>query len=97
MMFVISLTYKKPLEEVERHITEHIRFLDKYYLAKKFIVSGRKNPRTGGIILAHNLTFEEIGEVLKEDSFYQHGIADYDITEFEPTKFDEQFEVFISR
>ncbi len=49
-MFIANLTYIKPLSEVEKYLEEHIAFLDKYYASGKFICSGRKNPRTGGVI-----------------------------------------------
>ena len=53
-MFIVSLNYKKEISEVEKYLKEHVDFLDKYYLLGKFICSGRKNPRTGGIILVNN-------------------------------------------
>lgn len=44
-MFIVNLTYvKKPLEEVETHLEDHITFLNKYYASSNFICSGRKNP-----------------------------------------------------
>lgn len=95
-MFIISLTYKKPIEEVEKHIKAHIVFLEKYYAQNKFVFSGRKNPRTGGIILANNVTAVDISEIIKEDPFYKHQIAEYEITEFIPTKYDQRFELFIN-
>lgn len=70
-MFIVSLTYKKPIKEVEKYIQEHIRFLDKYYSANKFIFSGRKNPRIGGVILAYNLSRQELESLLKEDPFFR--------------------------
>jgi len=94
-MFIISLTYIKPTEEVENYFEAHLVFLNTYYSAKKFIVSGRKNPRTGGIILAHHTTLDELQELIKEDPFYQNQVADYEIIEFIPTKFDADFEKFI--
>ena len=51
-MFVVSLTYKKPIAEVELHLAAHIAYLDEYYAAGTFVASGRKVPRTGGVILA---------------------------------------------
>lgn len=95
-MFIISLTYKKPIEEVEKHIQEHIVFLEKYYNQNKFVFSGRKNPRTGGIILANNVSEMEINEIIKEDPFQKNEIADYEIIEFIPTKYDKRFEIFVN-
>lgn len=94
-MFIISLTYKRPMEDVEKHIPEHIAFLDKYYAVNKFVFSGRKNPRTGGVILANNVSEIEINLIIKEDPFHKNEIADYEIIEFIPTKYDKRFELFV--
>ena len=94
-MFIVSLKYKKEISEVEKFIEQHIIFLNKYYEKKKFIVSGRKNPRNGGIILVRDMTNDSLMDILKEDPFYVNEIANYEITEFIPTKFDEHFSYFI--
>jgi uncharacterized protein YciI len=94
-MFVVSLSYKKDISEVEKFIELHIQFLDKYYADKKIIFSGRKNPRTGGVILVRNADKETLADIIRQDPFYQNGIADYDITEVIPTKYDEDFACFV--
>ena len=94
-MFIISLTYKTPLPEVDQHAAGHLAFLDKHVAMKKFIVSGRKNPRTGGVIFAYNTTREELESIIREDPFYQSGVANYEITEFVPVKFAPGFEQFV--
>lgn len=95
-MFIVSLHYVQPIEEVDRHLADHIAFLDEQYRDKKFIFSGRKNPRTGGIILANVATREELDAVLAKDPFYRNRVAEYDITEFQVTKHDERFGVFLA-
>ena len=95
-MFIISLTYKKPIEEVEKYITDHIAFLDKYYTEKKFIFSGRKNPRTGGVILSYHVTKLELEEILKEDPFFVNDVAKYEIIEFEATKYLDEFKQILN-
>jgi uncharacterized protein YciI len=94
-MFIVSLSYKKDISEVEKFIESHIQFLNKYYADKKFIFSGRKNPRTGGIILVRNVDKDTLTDIIKQDPFYQNEIASYDITEVIPTKYDEDFACFI--
>lgn len=94
-MFIVSLLYKKDISEVEKFIEPHIQFLDKYYADKKFIFSGRKNPRTGGVILVRNVDKETLADIIKQDPFYQNEIADYEITEVIPTKYDQDFTCFI--
>lgn len=89
-MFIAVLTYKKTIEEIEEKLTEHIKFLDEYYKNNKFLISGRRNPRTGGIILVNSDSLEEVNEIMKKDPFYKNDLADYEIIEFIPTKFIDQ-------
>ena len=81
-MFVIELLYKASLKEIDAHMTAHVRFLKKYYAAGNFLVSGRKIPREGGIILAVGKTRQQIEAIVAEDPFHQHGLADFRIIEF---------------
>ena len=60
----------------------HVRFLKKYYASGNFLVSGRKIPRDGGIILAVGKSRQEIEAIVKEDPFHAHGLADFRIIEF---------------
>jgi uncharacterized protein YciI len=81
-MYIISLNYIAPLDEVDSLLEEHVEFLKKQYQEEKFIASGRKVPRTGGIILARANNKEEINTIIKQDPFYIKGIAEYEVTEF---------------
>jgi uncharacterized protein YciI len=81
-VFVIELTYKTDLAEIDAHMTAHVAFLKKYYAAGNFIVSGRKIPRDGGIILAVGKSREQIQAILEEDPFHKEGLADFRIIEF---------------
>ena len=53
-MFVVSIEYKVEFEKIDPLIDEHFDFLNKYYEKGLFVVSGRKEPRTGGIIIVKN-------------------------------------------
>jgi uncharacterized protein YciI len=81
-MFVIELNYKVDLGEIDAHMAAHVRFLKKYYASGHFLVSGRKIPRDGGIILAVGKSREEIETLIREDPFYKHGLADFRVIEF---------------
>ena len=58
-MFLIELTYKADLKEIDAHMAAHVVFLKKHYAAGHFLVSGRKIPRDGGIILAIGATRQQ--------------------------------------
>jgi len=82
MMFVISLHYIVPLEELDKHMPAHMKYLKKYYKADVFLMSGRKVPRTGGIIIAQADSKEILEQIIAEDPFHQHKLAEFTITEF---------------
>src|SRR4030095_13385833 len=81
-MFVIELSYKASLDEIDAHMSAHMKFLRKYYAAGNFLVSGRKIPRDGGIILAVGKDRSEIERIVSEDPFCRNGLADFRIIEF---------------
>jgi uncharacterized protein YciI len=81
-MFVIGLVYKAPLAEIDAHMAAHVAFLQKYYAAGNFLVSGRKIPRDGGIILAVGKTRSQIEKIVEEDPFCARGLAEFRIIEF---------------
>ena len=81
-MFVIELTYKVPLNQIDAHMAEHVKFLKKYYASGNFVISGRKIPREGGIIIAMGRDREQVETLIKEDPFYKFGLADFRVIEF---------------
>ena len=81
-MFVIELTYKAALDEIDAHMGAHMKFLRKYYTSGNFLVSGRKIPREGGIILAVGGSREEIETIAREDPFCRNGLAEFRVIEF---------------
>lgn len=81
-MFVIELIYKAPLAQIDAHMRAHVKFLNKYYASGHFLISGRKIPRDGGIIVAVGESRERIKAILKEDPFCARGLADVRVIEF---------------
>src|SRR5262245_35304266 len=81
-MFVIELIYKADLAKIDAAMTDHVRFLKKHYAAGTFLVSGRKIPRDGGIILAVGPGRDAIEAIMREDPFCARGLADFRVIEF---------------
>jgi uncharacterized protein YciI len=86
-MYIIDLKYIVPLEEVDSHMAAHVKYLDKYYQQNIFILSGRKVPRTGGVIIALADSVEDLEEIITEDPFHEHELAKFTITEFLTSKY----------
>lgn len=84
-MFIVLLEYLKPLSEVDRFVAEHRAYLKTHYDAGHFLLSGRREPRTGGVIIARAATRAELEAILAADPFWREGIARHDIVEFVPS------------
>ncbi|MCR9248863.1 MAG: YciI family protein [bacterium] len=89
-MFIINITYKVELEKVEQHIQAHIEFLDEQYKQGTFLASGRKVPRTGGIILAKVESKSKLEAIIDQDPFKRYDLADIEIIEFVASKAHEE-------
>lgn len=85
-MFIISLTYKTEIANVEPHMAGHMAFLETCYQQGVFLASGRKVPRTGGVILANADSREALESILQQDPFCVEDLVDMDITEIQVSK-----------
>ena len=94
-MFIIAAKYIKPVEEIDRALSEHYEFLGKYYAQGIFICSGRMSPRIGGVIICNAADRAEVEKIIEEDIFSRNKLVKYEIIEFIPTKYADGFEKFI--
>lgn len=92
-MFVVSVTYLKPIEEIDRFLQEHRNYLETQYQQELLVCSGPQNPRTGGIIIARTMDRAKLDEILRNDPFQREGLAQYTVTEFSPVKMATQFAI----
>ena len=94
-MFVVDLHYIVPLEKIDAHMGDHMKFLNKYYKLNKFVASGRKVPRTGGIILMIANSKEEVEAIMQEDPFCSQHLAKITITEFMTSQVHPELKKFL--
>lgn len=96
-MFIIELEYKTELAAIDRVMRSHMAFVNKHYAAGTFVVSGRKIPRDGGIILAVGKTRSEIEAIANDDPFVKQGLADFRIIEFRVSQRADDLDARISK
>ena len=82
-MFVILLHYENGLDPVEKHLAAHAAWLDDQFSRGIFLASGRRVPRTGGVILALARDRAQVEALVATDPFHIHGAARHEIVEFE--------------
>jgi len=92
-MYIVSLSYFRPVEEVETLLEPHIQWLDRYFAAGVFIAAGRKDPRTGGIILVKDIDRARLDTLLAEDPFV--AVANYEVTKLNVTRAAEEFAALV--
>ncbi|MET9615327.1 YciI family protein [Kitasatospora indigofera] len=86
-MFILLLTYQDGvLDRLDALLPEHYEFVDRNMAAGVFLLTGRRVPRTGGVILARADNRETIEKVIAEDPFLRTGAVVYDVIEIEPTR-----------
>lgn len=88
-MYVVYLNYFRPVEEVEALLAPHIEWLDRYFANGVFIAAGRKDPRTGGMIMVKDIDRARLDTLLAEDPFV--AVAHYEVTKVNVTRAAEEF------
>ena len=89
-MHIIKLTYKVSLSKIDQHLSDHSQYLDKQYALGNFYASGRMVPRTGGVILSKIDDKEILLDIITQDPFHKHDLADYELIQFIPSKTSEE-------
>jgi uncharacterized protein YciI len=96
-MFVIELVYKAELTAIDAAMRAHMAYLKKYYAAGQFLVSGRKIPREGGIILAVGESREQVEGIVRQDPFVARGLADFRVIEFRESQRADSIDALLDK
>ncbi len=95
-MFVILLDYTRPLDEVDSRLAAHREFLRDHYASGHFLMSGPKEPRTGGVIVCAAASRSEVETLIERDPFYIQRLARYQVVEFVATAAAPEFSRFVT-
>ena len=64
----------------------HADWLNRQYEAGYFLASGRRKPRTGGVIIARPMSRLKLDAILATDPFAMGKLARYEVIEFQATR-----------
>lgn len=90
-MFIIELTYQGAIAQIDALLPAHRNWLTDNYRQGHFIASGRKIPRTGGVILCKTLDRMDLDNILVQDPLYY--LVKYTVIEFAPSMTNPFFEL----
>jgi len=96
-MYIILLTYRVPLTTVDKYLDLHVEYLKEQYKFGNFIASGRRVPRTGGVIFSNIGDVENLKTIIEKDPFKHNKVADYEIIEFVPSMTSEDLAFLIPK
>lgn len=78
---LILLDYVAPLEQVDARMKAHVAWLTRGFEQGVFVVAGRQDPRTGGVILARGRR-AEAEALAASDPFVREGVAEARVIAF---------------
>ena len=78
---LLLLTYVRPLEEVDAQMEAHVAWLEQGFDVGAFLAAGRRDPRTGGVILARGEP-SEVAAAAQTDPFVTSGVATVGVVAF---------------
>jgi len=76
MLYLVTLHYLRPIEEVNEHLDTHRVWLAQQTLAGKILVAGPLEDRSGGFVLARSDSRDELDRMLTLDSFVVHHMVE---------------------
>ncbi|WP_236789245.1 YciI family protein [Amycolatopsis sp. GM8] len=85
-MYVVLLTYKAPIEEVDYLLPDHTQWLDRHFKAGEFLAAGRQLPRDGGVIIARHMSRAKLDAILCMDPLFAEHLATHQVIQFSPTR-----------
>jgi len=84
MLFVVLIHYTAPLDRVDAVRSDHLRHLETYAARGVFHAWARREPATGGVLIARAPDRAALEAVVAEDPYVRAGVARAEIVAFTP-------------
>jgi uncharacterized protein YciI len=98
-VFVALSTYTTSVEEVLPLAAAHGEWVTEGYTSGRILVSGRRVPLNGGLLVVRGKDVAEVEQWVSGDPFVQEAVVEYRVYEFDATDFphrSDAFESFLS-
>lgn len=96
-MYLLLVHYTQPMDKVNAVTPDHRAYLDRFYASGELLVSGRRNPPSGGVLVGHFKDRAAAEAFVANDPFFTAGVARYEIIEFAPVKRAPEVEAYLKR
>ena len=95
ILYLVLIEYRADLVTIDALMADHMAFLTKCYDAGVFIVSGRREPRTGGVILATAPSRDDVEAIMALDPFVANGAATFEVIAFRASQASAAFRALL--
>ncbi len=82
-MYVVLVNYTAPLADIDNALADHSDWIARHYESGDFIAAGRRDPHTGGVIIAKPMVRGQLDAILATDPFAIQRLARYEVIEFQ--------------
>jgi uncharacterized protein YciI len=82
-MFLILITYTQPLAAVEQVLAAHRTYLREAPEAARIVLTGRKRPADGGLVMLRANSRAEVDAFIERDPYHTAQVARFEVIEFD--------------
>ncbi|MER8268061.1 YciI family protein [Streptomyces griseus] len=82
-MFLLLNTYTVPTKAIDEALPRHRRWVEHHFAENHFIFGGRREPRTGGFVIAATDNEDEVRAYLEDEPLFAEGLVTWEITGLE--------------
>lgn len=83
MLYLVTLNYIRPIQEVQAHLDTHRDWLVTHTRSGQILLAGPLEDRSGGFLLARSDSRGDLDRMLALDSFAEHKLVDYQVRGFD--------------
>ena len=84
MLYAITLTYSRPMTEIDAQLDAHRAWLVQHIKASQILVAGPLESGLGGMLLVQAADRDSIDALLAEDPYTIHDLVRWDVEAFTP-------------
>ena len=95
-MFAVFLTFGPNRSAAPAHMSAHNDWIRKGFDDGIFLMTGSLVPGKGGMVLAHQLSREDLEARVSQDPFVQQSIVTAEIHEIRPSSVDDRLSFLVA-
>ena len=82
MFHVLVLTYREPLDVVDKTRPAHVEWIEREIEAGRLLLAGRQESQQGGVLITGDIDVAAAEELIAADPYTQAGLVSYERTTF---------------